>query len=199
MLHILPPERYAAAAQENVAVDAPSIEDLRRNQIEPEEYEFVLGRRQMASLSFVALVLIAVFSGIAYLAGRAGAVRAKASAAENPQPVVAAVDHAAAQQPQVIQAGVALAKPSADVTNSPLFGEPIAGGIYIQTGAVDKGVATIMAEGFRAHGLPSIVAPGPSDKVFRVLLGPFPNSAAYQDAKVSLDQIGITAFAKVQK
>ncbi|MEO7145685.1 MAG: hypothetical protein ABI165_19500, partial [Bryobacteraceae bacterium] len=39
----------------------------------PVETEFVLGERQAASVLFVVIVLVAVFSAIAYLAGRSAA------------------------------------------------------------------------------------------------------------------------------
>ena len=84
MLHILPQERFATAASpDSVGMDAPSIEDMRRTHTSDDghtlddagDYEFVLGRRQVASLSFVVLVLISLFAGIAYLAGRAAVAR----------------------------------------------------------------------------------------------------------------------------
>jgi cell division septation protein DedD len=77
-----------------------------------------------------------------------------------------------------------------------LFSEPIKGAIYIQTGAVDRGVAAIMAEGLRVHGFTAFVAAGPSEKVFRVLMGPFPDIAAYRSAKATLDAIGLSSFAQ---
>ena len=50
---------------------ARSIEHLRRNHAvsEADEYEFVLGTPQVASLSFVVLVLIFLLAWISYLAG----------------------------------------------------------------------------------------------------------------------------------
>jgi cell division septation protein DedD len=78
----------------------------------------------------------------------------------------------------------------------PLFAEPKAGQVYIQMGAVEKGVSVIFAEGLRKRGLPSFVAPGPSEKIFRVLIGPLPDPAAYMKAKDAVDQIGLATFAR---
>src|SRR5580704_6205602 len=55
--------------------------------IEAEDYEIVLGRRQLASVSFVVLVLIAIFSTVSYLAGKSFVP--KAAPAPPPQIVVA--------------------------------------------------------------------------------------------------------------
>jgi len=194
MLGILTP-----ASEEHIGVDAPSVEDLRRAHAldDIDDYEFVLGRRQIASLSFVVLVLIAMFAGIAYLAGRGAVAHAASSAPAGNAPVTieAAAGHPA---PPPLPVANVVPRP-APMNASGLFADPIPGAIYIQTAATDRGVATIMAEGIRTHGLPSIVAPGPSDKIFRVLVGPFPDMPAYQRAKDLLDQLGVVAFARFQK
>jgi cell division septation protein DedD len=197
MLHIWTPERLATASvSDNLAMDAPSVEDLRRNHAldGADEWEFVLGRRQVASLSFVVLVLISVFSGISYLVGRTTLARAIASAPPA-KPVVEAAKAAPVAPPPVVVPEV---QPEPKV-NTDVFGTPIVGALYIQTGAVERGVATIMAEGLRTHGLPALVGPGPNDRIFRVLVGPFPSAAELQQAKESLEIIGLTAFAQFQK
>jgi cell division septation protein DedD len=84
-------------------------------------------------------------------------------------------------------------KPAAEL---PLFSSTVSQAIYIQVGAVEKGVATVIAEGLRKHALDSFVAPGPTEKTFRVLIGPFPNAEAYQKAQNVVDQIGLASFAR---
>jgi cell division septation protein DedD len=208
MLHILTPERLApeGVVPENLAMDAPSIEDMRRNHAvsEDDDYEFVLGRRQVASLSFVVLVLISLFAGISYLAGRAAAARKDAApkdaalataVSSSPLPALAS------DQPVVLAASLVDPSASSSANNSgagntQLFAEPIKGALYIQTGAVERGVAAIMAEGLRSHGFNAFVAAGPSDKIYRVLMGPFPSLPDYQSAKATLDLIGLSSFAQ---
>ena len=79
---------------------------------------------------------------------------------------------------------------------APLFASPVPQAIYIQVGAVEKGVAVILAEGLRKHALDSFVAPGPSEKTFRVLIGPFPDAEAYQKARSIVAEIGLANFAR---
>jgi cell division septation protein DedD len=86
-----------------------------------------------------------------------------------------------------------IAKPAAE---SPLFASPVPQAIYIQVGAVEKGVATVIAEGLRKHALDSFVAAGPTEKTFRVLIGPFADGEAYQKAQSVVDQIGLASFAR---
>ena len=171
------------------ALDEPLIPEADSE----EEFELVVGRRQMAGLAFLVLVVVAVCSGGAYLAGKATSARAEADAPEiqieqppapAPAPMLEAtiVPAAAAQAPKPAEA--------------PLFASPNPQAIYIQVGAVEKGVAVILAEGLRKHALDSFVAPGPTAKTFRVLIGPFPDAEAYQKARNIVSGIGLDNFAR---
>lgn len=151
----------------------------------PEEFEFVLGRRQVASLMFVGTVVLMVCVAGAYLVGKSAAPKTGAAAApvvvtREPEPPSIALNQEAA----------------APVVEPPLFADPKNGSIYIQMGAVEKGVSVIFAEGLRKRGLPAFVAPGPSEKIFRVLIGPLPDPASYVKAKDAVDKIGLATFAR---
>ena len=159
---------------------------------ETEDFELVVGRRQAAALTFLALVVVALCSGASYLAGKAIAPREEAPVPmikleQPPAPLIEAT---------IVPQAVPLADPSVPVADAPLFASPVAQAIYIQVGAVDKGVATVLAEGLRKHALDSFVAPGPNDKAFRVLIGPFPDAAAYQKAQGVVDRLGLASFAR---
>ena len=156
------------------------------------EFEIVMGSRQIAGASLVVMVLLAVFSGVSYLIGKSAepAAAAPAPAVEVPQsPPVQAVDPQPAQPAQIPAA-------EASASGAPLFANPIPGAVYIQVGAVEKGVAEIWAEGLRTHGMHAFVAPGISDRIFRVLVGPLPSPEAYQYAKDALDRIGLETFGR---
>lgn len=81
-------------------------------------------------------------------------------------------------------------------STQPLFGEPESGKVYIQMGAVEKGMATILAEGLRSHGFDAFVAPGPTDRIFRVLIGPLPDPESFRQAKAAVDAIELSTFAR---
>jgi cell division septation protein DedD len=166
-------------AEEPVA--AHVIEEPAEAVAPPQEFEFVLGRRQIASLLFVATVVLMICVAISYLAGKSMSPKVAATAApvivreSEPPPIV--LNQEAAPEP-------------------PLFAEPKNGFVYIQMGAVEKGVSVIFAEGLRKHGLTAFVAPGPNEKIFRVLVGPLPDPAAYTKAKDVVDKIGLATFAR---
>jgi cell division septation protein DedD len=166
----------AAALGERVETSEPPAES--------EEFEFVLGRRQVASLLFVASIILMICVAAAYMAGRSMSPKAS--------PVVTSAVEAREPDPPPI----VLNQEPIPIHEPPLFAEPKAGSVYIQMGAVEKGVSVIFAEGLRKRGLPAFVAPGPSEKIFRVLIGPLPDPAAYIKAKDTVDQIGLSTFAR---
>lgn len=181
-------QRIFALDEPILSLDADSEED----------FELVVGRRQVAGLTFLAMVVVAVCSGSSYLAGKAIANRA--DRAEVAEPEIKLDQPAPSPAPlpvpmleaTVVPPPVPL-KPAAE---APLFGDPVPQAIYIQVGAVEKGVAVILAEGLRRHALDSFVAPGPSAKTFRVLIGPFRDAETYQKARNIVSEIGLDNFAR---
>jgi len=146
--------------------------------VEPsDEFELVFGKRQIAGVLFLATIVLAVFSALSYLAGKTAAPTKTVIVEKTVQP-----------------------SPTADPVppkpESPMFAEPVSSSLYIQMGAVEKGIAVIFAEGLRTHGFQAFVAAGPNEKIFRVLIGPLADQDAYRQAKDSLDTIGLTTFAR---
>jgi hypothetical protein len=70
------------------------------------------------------------------------------------------------------------------------------GKVYLQVGAVERGMAVILAEGMRVHGLDAFVAPGPNDRVFRVLIGPLVDPEAFRLAMLKVDSLDLATFAR---
>jgi cell division septation protein DedD len=176
----------------------------------PEDYEIVLGRRQVASVLFLATVILAVTSAIAFLAGKS--LSPKAAEAASAVTTVPAPISPLPGQPPVIEATIEKsdaapitpAKPAAapkpivpaGSDEPPVFADPRPGATYIQMAAVEKGVAAIFVEGLRRRGFDAIVGPGPSENMYRVLIGPIPDPAAYTRIKEQLDQIGLLTFGR---
>jgi hypothetical protein len=157
------------------------------------EYEIVVGRRQIAGAALVAIVLLAVFSGVSYLIGKS----------MTPVPVVVFANQApvAPAPAPIVPIPVTEPAPPAPVLRtitSPLFKEATPGQVYLQVGVIDRGLAGIWAEGLRNHGLDAFVAPGPKDGLglSRVLIGSLPNPQAFERAKDTLDRLGVITFGR---
>ncbi len=164
------------------------------------ELEIVLSRGQVASTMLLALVLLVVFSGGAYVIGKSASpspnLRAAVQASAPPQ--IPAAKPTAPVKPAEVAAPSSAPLLSADLS-APLYADQVAGKVYLQVGAVEKGLAGIWAEGLRTHGLDAFVAPGPTDKMWRVVIGPLPNPDAFHQAKEMLNQLGIDTFGRRQQ
>ena len=180
------------------ALDEPPVRSLSVDDDSEEEFELVVGRRQVAGILFLALVAVAVCSGGSYLAGKAISARVEAAEPEIQLEQPAAPLAAAVPAP-MLEATIVrepAGPPAPKATEAPLFANPNPQAIYIQVGAVEKGVAVILAEGLRKHALDSFVAPGPGTKSYRVLIGPFADAEAYQKARNIVAEIGLDNFAR---
>jgi hypothetical protein len=198
------PESRAVESKEAVAQDAAPQADSAT--VSPAEYEIVLGRAQIASWLFVGVVALAICSSVAYLAAEritGRKIAAMSRAAKPPAPVAPPVVTPVVTPVVLPQASIlvdpktGLALPVKNQkTASPLFAEPEMGKVYIQIGAVERGMATLLTEGLRSHGFDSFVAPGPNDKLFRVLIGPLPDPATFRQAMVTVNAMDLANFAR---
>jgi cell division septation protein DedD len=191
---------------------------------EPAEFEIVLGRQQIAGTALLAMVLLAVFCGVAYSIGKSMMANTL-TAAESPtvppalamtqapaampkppmasrQPTTASGPSSSGPQARALpQVPVMAPAPTAQIRSAgaSLFGEVVPGQVYLQMGIITKGAAAIWAEGLRGHGLDAFAAPGPDDGLgmWRVLVGPLPDPKVYQQSKNTLDSLGVPNFSRV--
>jgi hypothetical protein len=162
------------------------------------EYEIVLGRAQIASWLFVGVVAVAICSSLAYLAAEKIAAKKIAAISRTAAPVAPVAASSALPQASI------MAAPKTDLASlvknqkpaPPLFAEPEMGKVYIQIAAVERGMAMLLTEGLRSHGFDSFIAPGPNDKVFRVLIGPLPDPTAFRQAMVTVNAMDLANFAR---
>jgi cell division septation protein DedD len=201
MTSILNLEPWAPVEVERL--DAAEQDPAPEPPIGTSEYEIVLGRAQIASWLFVGVIAVAVCSSLAYLAGetiaakktaRLGAVMLTANPVPAPAPTPAQLPQASILVPP--KTDLASIVKTANKPAPPLFAEPGAGQVYLQIGAVERGMAMILAEGLRSHGFDSFVAPGPNGKIFRVLIGPLPDPQAFRQAMAAVDALDLAIFAR---
>src|SRR5580693_5727779 len=106
-------------------VDEPAPAQTPEPTANPQEFEFVLGRRQVASLLFVASVILMICIAAAYMTGKAMSPKPS-----SPVPEASVIPREADPPPIVLNQEA--------VPEPPLFAEPKAGSVYIQMGAVEK-------------------------------------------------------------
>ncbi len=153
------------------------------------QFEVVLGNRELLSILFIVVVLLGVFFTMGYVLGRNAAsppeaaarqsesVRAAAptpSSAPSPggpaatSPEAVAPNPAASAEPPS-QAGERLSSPTDTAAAPP---EPAPGQSFWQVAAVKRSEAEIVADVLKKKGFRVLIAPHPTEDLFRVLVGP---------------------------
>jgi cell division septation protein DedD len=191
------------------------------------EFELILGNKQLLSVFFIVIILLGVFFTMGYIVGRnsgPGDTAKKNGAGDAVTPArtdaQSSMPAATTPTPTVVEPVTrepitrepvtptpapvaetpkpAPAKAPIEVTavNSSVT-EPIPGQIYIQVLAVARPEAEVLADVLAKKGFRSMVAPGPNDKIFRVLVGPAKDASDAGKLKGDLEQAGFKlAFPK---
>ena len=170
-----------------MALYAPDTESVA----EEAKVEIHLRRQQLVLLVILAAALLVGVSAMSYFAGTL------ASAAElktlemlrpiplPPPPETARMEASSDGQP----AGPLTMQVTSD-------DQLMAGATYLQLAAVDRLTAEVFIEVLHRKDFPSLIAPGPDQNTFRVLVGPASDEGAYHRLRSGLERIGFTSFIK---
>ncbi len=167
------------------------------------EFEVLLGNKQLLSIFFIVVILLGVFFTMGYILGRsssgtgdsaAQARREAPSAGGAQQREPAALGYAPAKQPEppteTTPPPAEQAATAAPAAQPPASLEPQPGETYLQVMAVNKPVAEVVADVLKRKGFRSLVAAGPSESLFRVLVGPLADADAVAKTRVELIEAG---------
>ena len=192
------------------------------------EKELILGNSQLISLFFVVVALCGVFFALGYMIGRnstktvVAGMETTTPAPSSSAPVTReeppVVEAAPAPQPEATPAlsgtqpardmpastspaPAAPVKPAATPPPAPVTtaeAPPEAGATYLQVAALRHDDAAKLVKTLREQELPARVADSPKPEIFRVLVGPYHQTAQVAEAKARLKALGF-ANAFVQK
>jgi cell division septation protein DedD len=185
------------------------------------EKELVLGNKQLISLFFVVVALCGVFFAVGYMIGRNTSKPAPASAdgtsiapvasaapaqeSEPPRETAASdTSPAPVDTPPVTTPAPASSSPpepepatkTRPVTEAPSV--PVAGATYLQVTALRRDDADKLVKTLREQNFPALLAESSKPDLFRVMVGPYHQTADVADAKARLKSLGF-ANAFVQK
>jgi hypothetical protein len=187
------------------------------------EFEVVLGNKQLFSLLFVVFVLLGVFFAMGYAMGRnsAPADVARQTPATGPEgaaatpnrPAMTEGSAPAASAPPTIPASevtgraAETAAPPASTAAAPptqrpaehapaRFIDPKPGEVYLQVSAVARPEAELLVEVLSRKGFRASMAPGPSENVIRVLVGPASGDSELTRLRTDLEQSGFKAMVR---
>ena len=173
------------------------------------EFELVLGNKQLFSLLFLVFVLLGVFFAMGYAMGRTSAPAAEVARQNSTtQPEVTAPPAgrpSAAEGsalPPTIPAPESAARPSQPAPAQPTavatasFIDPKPGEVFLQVSAVARPEAELLVEVLSRKGFRASMAPGPTDKLIRVLVGPAASEADLAKLRTDLEQSGFKAMVR---
>jgi cell division protein FtsN len=184
------------------------------SELESNEFELVLGNKQLLSVFFIVVMLLAVFFTMGYMLGRNSApVDTSRRAAEQqpierqnaPSAVPAAPVKREAPAVEIEKPRETKPAPTAKTEQAPpkpieippvTVTQPSVGQVYLQVLAVAKPEADVLAEVLVKKGFHALVAPGPNDKVYRVLVGPAKDAGDAAKLKGDLVAAGFKPFIK---
>ena len=178
----------------------------------------LLGNKQLLSVFFIVLILMAVFFTMGYVLGRDSASRGTYSKAPATKPTAPQsqpvgfpdTSQAAAPAPALPQAEgevrtVTQRQPQLPTAEpgrpspppaSRGMATPAAGQVFLQATAGKRPDAELLASVLRKKGFPVVLAPGPTDDVFRVLVGPFEDDEAQRKSRTDLEAAGFKPFTR---
>jgi cell division protein FtsN len=163
------------------------------------EFEVLLGNRQLLSVFFIVVILLAVFFTMGYVLGRSSgpasvAVRPAAPspppAAEKPASTFAEVPAAPPVVPPVVDAAPK-AEPKPAAPSGPVTGET-----YLQVIAARGPEAELVKGVLKKKGFRALIAPGPTDAVARVLVGPFTDTNDMLKTRTGLEKAGFKPIVR---
>jgi len=183
-------------------------------QTEQSEFELVLGNKQLLSVFFIVVVLLAVFFFMGYVVGRNSGTAMAANAhvvaasgtetaprtspmpspaAPAEQPAPSATDSTpTTPEPQPTAAAKTEPPPAPAESQTPSpqsIGEPPSGTTWLQVVATTRPDAELIGETLSKRGFHTQVAPAPNG-FFRVLVGPAKGAAEISDLRTRLEGAG---------
>lgn len=162
------------------------------------EFEIIIGPKQLAAALFLLVTGAGLVAGVAYTAGKSAAQRSiPAAAAPTPAPLASPIVSQAA--PSEAEAASPAEPAPAEVAAVAQEGDPETevplAGLYLQTAAIDLAAARHSVLELARKGYQARLAPGGSEGIYRVLVGPV-SDGQVQDVADSLRQAGFACFPK---
>ena len=178
-----------------------------------DEKELVLGNKQLISLFFVVVALCGVFFAMGYMvrgnsikgAAAPGAETTTATPATEGQRQQPELPPPSAEPPVTAPAPVTETRPAESPAPTPapeattVAAAPEPGATYLQVTALARSAdAESVVKTLKEQHFPAMLGPNSKDGLFRVLVGPYHQTADVADAKARLKTLGF-AGAFVQK
>lgn len=171
------------------------------------EFEVMLGNKQLLSIFFIVVILFGVFFTMGYIFGRnsagPGASAATTARQEAAEPASRETAWSVVEEAQTEAAEVRTTEPppAAPPARAPAAEPttpeaPAPGQTFLQVAAVKRPEAELLAEVLREQGFRSLVAPHPTEPIYRVLVGPLPDADVVARTRAGLESAGFKPIVR---
>ena len=177
------------------------------------EFELVLGNKELLSVLFIVVVLLGVFFAMGYVVGRnsspvdtarrSEAYVPPAAPAERAPAPTSAVQTTTAPPAAAASAETAAPEPAVETAPAPapenapvVLAQPQPGQMFLQVSAVAKPEADILVDLLTKKGFHAMVAAGPNESLYRVLVGPAKDTTDLGKMKGDLEQAGFKSIVR---
>jgi len=122
--------------------------------------------------------------------GQPGGAAAAGPAAEQPSGVSSSGTNPVSRSPAEAQTAAATPAPPSAPAAAASYPEPAPGQTFLQVAAVSQSEAEFVADVLKRKGFAALVAPGPNERLFRVLVGPLKDAEEIAKTKKALEEAG---------
>jgi hypothetical protein len=197
-------------------LDGPNSAQSANDTVPPPPENSAAKMRQKVFLQFGALVALGLalagwYVGYRVFKARAGSPPVRAAVVPTPVPVASAATGVKVAPPPApaiipitkpVAAAPEIARPAKrkDSTTQPFKrhdASPHAGEKYLQIAAFGPHALDGFLKRLEGQGLHPVVAPGPVDNIYRILIGPFPNATALEETRSLMKAAGIEPILRV--
>jgi cell division protein FtsN len=175
------------------------------------EFEVLLGNKQLLSVFFIVVILLGVFFTMGYIVGRKSvpvetSVAASAKAPEpvgRPQQSDQQGGQSAEKEKLQFETPPAVPAPAAPLESdappnieAAAVSEPAPGQTFLQVAAVKRPEAELVADVLKSKGFPSLIAPHPTEPIYRVLVGPLRDADSFTKTRLALEAAGFKPIVR---
>jgi len=172
--------------------------------VENREIVLRVGAREVTVAAVLLVLFMGAFSGVTYVAGRTIVAVEASSPSEQPPEQILVIeapkdeDSAPEQVAVSTEAPITTSPPVAEVpakrTAEPP--EPRTGDLFYQVAAADLGIAEVFVEYLSQRSFSSLIAEGPDERNYRVLVGPIQTSKQVEELRAGLEAAGFKPFLR---
>jgi cell division septation protein DedD len=151
---------------------------------------------QIAAILFLGVTILGILGTVSYTVGRARSAPVATEPVVVSKPVEVPAQATRPSAAELVTSSAPESRPVVAQSCQPFFQSPAAGETYLQASATTQADSETFVQLLREQGFPARYTTGPSESIFRVLIGPIRDEDHYRELKARLDEAGLEHFER---